>query len=95
MLKQTSFPEKLSGTIEVDETYVGGNLFLKPKARCFISNKTPVVSLLQRGGPVRSQVMPSVNGQNLKNRPSVITCLICSEIHTDMKTAVTWDCEPK
>ena len=83
-LKETSFPDKLSGTIEVDESVVGG---VYPQAKgTKNANKTPVVALVQRGGPVRSQVMPTVNGKNLKQaiRDNV---LICSEIHTDMSNA--------
>ena len=83
-LKDSAFTEKLSGTIEVDETLVGG---LASQAKgAVLANKTPVVSLVQRGGPVRSQVMPTVNGKNLKQaiRENV---LICSAIHTDSKNA--------
>jgi transposase-like protein len=75
-LRDTSFAEKLSGTIEVDETFVGG-LLPQAKGKTF-SNKIPVVSMVQRGGSVRSQVMPTVNGANLKQaiRDNV---QICSE----------------
>ena len=74
------FTKKLSGTVEVDESVIGG---VYPQAKgTKNANKTPVVALVQRGGPVRSQVMPTVNGKNLKQaiRDNV---LICSEIHTD------------
>ncbi len=39
--------------------------------------------MVQRGGAVRSKVMPTVNGANLKQaiRDNVA---ICSEVHTDM-----------
>jgi transposase-like protein len=79
-LKETGYAEKLSGTIEMDEMFVGG---VTPQTKgSQYANKTPVVSLVQRGGPVRSQVMPLVNGKNLKQaiRDNV---MICSEIHTD------------
>src|SRR5208282_5020397 len=81
-LKATGFAQKLSGTIEADETFVGG--FVSGKGTGWTTgNKTPVVALVQRGGPVRSQVMPTVNGKNLKQaiRDNVE---ICSEIHTDL-----------
>ena len=80
-LKETGYTEKLSGTIEVDETFVGGSISHKPKA-AMLSNKAPVVSLGSTWRPVRSQVMPTVNGKNLKQaiRDNV---MICSEIHTD------------
>ena len=79
-LKETSFAEKLSGIIEADEAMIGG---IYPQSKgTNKTNKAPVVSLVQRGGPVRSQVMPTVNGKNLKQaiRDNV---MICSEIHTD------------
>lgn len=63
---------KLTGTVEADETYVGG----KPRYRGTASNpinkrgrgtkKQPVAAVLQRGGTVRTRVIPSVNSQNLR-----------------------------
>jgi transposase-like protein/Zn ribbon nucleic-acid-binding protein len=58
------FNDKLTGTIEADETYVGGKT--RGKGRHFMGNKVPVVSLVERGGRVRSQVMKRVTGKNLK-----------------------------
>ena len=83
-LKDSIFTEKLSGTIEADETFVGG--VIKASGKQYGGNKVPVVALVQRGGPVRSQVMPTVNGQNLKQaiRDNV---QICSEVHTDANYA--------
>jgi len=59
---------KLSGTVEVDETYVGGKRKGagqrgRPDAS---SHKSPVVSLVQRAGEVRSFHVPSVSANNLK-----------------------------
>ena len=86
-LRDPVFNEKLSGTVEVDECYVGGKPRPGDKRTVFTgfrknSNKIPVVSLLQRGGKVRSQVMRHVTGKNLKQaiRENVE---ICSEVHTD------------
>lgn len=73
------FP-KLDGTVEVDETYIGGKR--KFVGRGSRTGKVPVVSLLQRGGRVRSQVMPSVTGKNLKSLVHKYV-LPLSEIHTD------------
>ncbi len=57
-------PEKLAGIVEVDETYVGG------KARGArgrsTKKKTPVFSLVQRGGDVRSRVVERVTAKSLK-----------------------------
>ncbi len=86
-LKDPSFKEKLSGAVEVDETYIGGKPRFGDKRNELSgyrknSNKIPVVSLLQRGGKVRSQVMRHVTGKNLKQaiRDNVERC---SEVHTD------------
>lgn len=78
-LKETSF-EKMTGTIEVDETYVGGKHV--GAGRGSKKNKIPVVSLLERGGKVRSQVMRHVTGANLKQvvKDNV---QICADVHTD------------
>src|SRR5665213_4507837 len=63
-LRDPVFNDKLSGTVEVDETYVGGKQQgVKGKWR---DKKVPVVALLERGGRVRSQVMRHVTGNNLK-----------------------------
>jgi len=60
---------KLEGTIEADETYIGGRMH--GKGRAYKGNKTPVVSLVERGGRVRSRVVDTVTGraitQLLKN----------------------------
>ena len=78
-LKSESFAEKLSGTVEADECFVPtGTQSEGKRARTL----TPVFAMVQRGGDVRSQVMPTVNGANLKQaiRDNV---QICSEVHTD------------
>ncbi len=62
-LKENGYTEKLAGTIESDETFVGG--VTKGKGQK-AGNKVPVMAMVQRGGTVRSKVMPTVNGANLK-----------------------------
>ena len=55
--------------VEVDETYVGGkvsNRFRKMGTGRGTKNKLPVVSLVERGGRVRSLVMPRVTALNLR-----------------------------
>jgi transposase-like protein len=57
---------KLSGTVEADETYVGGkprNPGMKPGPRK--GAKTPVVAIVQRGGQIRSFVTADVNANNV------------------------------
>lgn len=56
--------ELLTGTVEVDETYIGGKT--KGMGRRYTGNKTPVVALVQRDGKVRTRIMNCVTGNNLK-----------------------------
>ncbi|HUZ07340.1 MAG TPA: IS1595 family transposase [Candidatus Paceibacterota bacterium] len=63
-LKDDSFAEKLSGTIEADEVLIGGAT--NGKGARYIGNKITVMAMVQRGGATRSKVMPTVNGANLK-----------------------------
>lgn len=55
--------EKLSGIVEADETYVGGRAHGKRGRGA--ANKTPVVTLVERDGQARSQVMERVTGDNV------------------------------
>lgn len=68
--------EKLSGDIEVDETYVGGKPRYK-QHRVFDSSrpkmntgrgtkKTPVLALIARDGSIRTQVLPNITGETLR-----------------------------
>ncbi len=63
-LKENGYADKLDGTIEADETLVGG--VTSGKGARYTGNKVPVMAMVQRGGSVRSKVMPTVNGANLK-----------------------------
>ena len=54
-LKTNEPTDLLSGTVEADETYVGGKA--RGQGRGYVGNKTAVVSLVERGGRVRSQVV--------------------------------------
>ena len=55
--------DKLDGTVEADETYVGGKK--RGMGRAYKGNKTAVVSLVERGGRMHSQVTPKVTGDAL------------------------------
>jgi transposase-like protein len=60
--------DKLVGTVEVDETYVGGkvtNRLRKMGTGRGTVNKIPVVSLVERGGRVRSVPMPKITASDL------------------------------
>jgi transposase-like protein len=90
---------KLSGVVEIDETYVGGkrrnpqSTQVKPGQRMNdrispFADKAPVVSVLQRGGRVQSMHMPKVTAENL--RP-VIEQMVADDAHimTDSGTVLT------
>jgi transposase-like protein/DNA-directed RNA polymerase subunit RPC12/RpoP len=57
--------EKMSGTVEADETYIGG-VRPGPRGRG-AKNKSIVFSLVERNGNVRSQKVQNVTGQNLRS----------------------------
>ena len=67
MADDHSKPAKMTGTVEVDETYVGGkpryNLGYNKRGRG--TKKVPVVALVQRGGDVRAKPM-RVTALNVK-----------------------------
>lgn len=63
-MEQKSF-KKLSGTIEADETYIGGKGRRTARLTGF-ENKTPVVALVQRNGDVRSFAIQSISAKTLK-----------------------------
>jgi transposase-like protein len=67
-MTQEPLKSKLSGTVEVDETFVGGKRRgIGRRGRPGDgSHKSPVVSLVQRGGQARSFYVPNVSAKNLK-----------------------------
>lgn len=83
---QTGTIEKLSGEVEVDETYVGGKAsnmhkskrvrFQSKWTRQMKENKTAVFGMIQRGGKVRAKVIKSVRTEN-------VTPLIQANIEPD------------
>lgn len=62
-LRDQAFGDKLSGVVEVDETYIGGRT--RGTGHGYKGNKVPVVSLVERGGRVRSHVVRKVTGISL------------------------------
>lgn len=62
-LKDGDPRDLLRGTVEADETYVGGKV--RGKGRGYIKNKTAIVSLVERGGAVRSHVVDHVSGESI------------------------------
>lgn len=62
-LKDADPRNLLKGTVEADETYVGGKA--RGKGRGYVKNKTAIVSLVERGGDVRSHVVDHVTGDSI------------------------------
>jgi transposase-like protein len=60
---------KLKGTIEIDETYVGG----KGDRTTTVLRKTPVIALIERNGNMRTVVVSNVTQKNL--RTAITDCV--------------------
>src|SRR6266511_4190638 len=72
-MTEPPFQTRLEGTVEVDETYIGGKARNKKKRWQGVQHKTgrgtdkaPVVSLVERGGKVRSTHVANVSGDEVK-----------------------------
>lgn len=63
MAMRTEAMGKLTGTVTVDETYVGG----KPRNPGEVKPKMPVVTLVEKGGRARSRVTTDVNIKTLRS----------------------------
>ena len=62
-MERPALGDKLAGIIEADETYIGGRA--KGKRGRGALNKTPVVTLVERGGEARSKAMHKVTAENV------------------------------
>ena len=66
-ISDPAFSTRLSGVVEVDETYVGGKQKKRGEKRGRgTPNKTPVVALVERGGEARAFRIANVTGKTLK-----------------------------
>ena len=57
---------KLSGTVEADETYVGGKPRNRRPGKQGSHDKTPVIGVVKRGGDIRYQMMERVTAKKLR-----------------------------
>ena len=65
MESDTPLTEKMSGTVECDETYVGAKV--KGAGKGYKGNKAPVFALVERDGRVKSMQVERVTSKNLKS----------------------------
>lgn len=80
---------KLTGTVEADETYVGGKPrltfgYMRKKKRGAGTDKTPVAGIVQRGGDVRFQVMSRITADKLSQfvaENADLTCRLLTDEH--------------
>ncbi|MFZ0278880.1 MAG: IS1595 family transposase [Candidatus Sulfotelmatobacter sp.] len=100
-MTQEPLSSKLTGVIEVDETYVGGKFRVgpyrqkeymrkrgrKPDYASPTSNKAAVVSVLQRGGRVQSTHVEKVTAENLRE---MVNTMVDEDAHvmTDSSTVL-------
>ncbi|MCC6236835.1 MAG: IS1595 family transposase [Dehalococcoidia bacterium] len=61
---QDKSPKLLSGTVEADETYVGGKV--RGRGHGYRKNKTIVFGMVERDGNARTHVVPDNSGPTLK-----------------------------
>lgn len=78
--------QKLTGVVEVDETFVGG----RGDRRTKFSRQTPVVALIEQGGNMKTKVISSVNAKNLGS--ALHECVskeatICTDEHIGYKAS--------
>ena len=64
-MRETPLKKALKGTVEVDETYVGGKSRLGKRGRGS-ERKTPVVALVERGGRILTRPVERVSAKALK-----------------------------
>ena len=91
-LKDSIVVEKMTGTVEIDETYVWGRRRGTKRGRPGPdSHKAPAVSLVQRGGKVRSMHMERVTVQNprmaMREHIDPSATLLTDELHTYRRPA--------
>ena len=99
--------DPLVGTVEVDETYVGGeakNMHASQKTKFGLGNgsssqgkkdhKIAVMAVLERGGRVRTRVVADVTAENAKK---IINDLVhtSTQVHTDESSIYRWIGEPR
>lgn len=82
-MAEPNLQDKLSGTIEADETYVGGKPRYRGKSkRGRVTKKSPVLALVKRNNNVRAKVIPNVTGKTLA-KEIIKNVDLCSRLMKD------------
>jgi transposase-like protein len=76
--------EKMSGTIEIDETYIGGKTYGKGKQGRSLKHKEIVIGIKERGGRVRF-----VHAKDASS--TIISKVIKDNVHEDVDRVMTDD----
>jgi transposase-like protein len=73
--------QPLSGTVEVDETYIGGKF--DKRRKCQRWDKEPVFGMVQRGGKAKTYHVPQINRfhviDKMKDNIAIDTDLVCTD----------------
>lgn len=92
---ETGTFQKLSGEVEIDETYIGGSVsnMHKNKRQNYKTagsfGKAPVLGMLQRGGQVDARVVPNTERDTLRSEITR-SVLDDSKVYTDQHNSYTW-----
>jgi len=82
-------PEKLMGTVEADEVYIGGKpRFKRHKKGPRVDNKAPVAGIVQRDGDVRFQLLQRVTSDQLGKfiaENADLSCRLITDEHPGYK----------
>jgi transposase-like protein len=78
-------PEPLKGTLEYDDTWHGGSR--KGMGKGYVGNKTSIMGVIERGGPIRLKVEKRVNARTVTHFLQKTTGPKMERIYTDSHPA--------
>lgn len=98
MASDPTAPAKLSGSVEADETYVGGKPRHRikkgyPRVNKPLDRKTAVFAVVERGGQVRAKTLERVTGATV--RKAIFECVDpTAKLYTDEAAVYAWARKP-